>query len=197
MITVRQLERDWNARHYDKLFRELTAARPEASFRFEFEGGRAAPAAAMGIIRLVELNQSHVPLYARLVRAVLASQDFGDGGWGDPVVTALCCRALLADRGNGMALDRGLAFLADLQKAEGIWPAVPVRRLQEDPYTSAFILSQLGDQPKFRDAVRFDDAIAWFERHGDHVDADTKAIWSRASLRCGTRRTTAQAAMWG
>jgi hypothetical protein len=198
MITVRQIERDWNARNYEKLFRELTAARPEAKFCFDFEGGRAAPAAAMGIIRLAELNQSFVPLYAKLVRAVLACQDARDGGWGDVVVTALCLRALLSDKGHGVAVDRGMAYLADLQKPEGIWPAVPVRRLPEDPYTSAFLLSQLGDQPRFREAVRFDDAVGWFERHTAHCDEETRAIWERASLRCASRRiaTSNQPLIW-
>jgi hypothetical protein len=199
MTTVRQIERDWNARNYEKLFRELTAARPEAKFCFEFEGGRATPAAAMGIIRLAELSQSFVPLYAKLVRAVLAAQDARDGGWGDVVVTALCCRALLADRGHGVALDRGLAYLADLQKPEGIWPAVPVRRLPEDPYVSAFVLSQLADQPRFRDAIRFDSALEWFERHTCRLDDETKALWERASLKCGSRRYIrgmSQATIW-
>ena len=115
MITVRQVERDWNARHYEKLFRELTAFRPEASFRFEFEDNRSTPAAAMALIRLEELSQAHVPLYGRLLRAVLASQDQRDGGWSDPMVTALCLRALMAGRGNGLAIDLGLRYLADLQ----------------------------------------------------------------------------------
>lgn len=191
MITVRQIERDWNARNYEKLFRELTANRPEATFCFSFEGNRSTPAAAMGIIRLAELSQSYVPLYAKLVRAVLASQDARDGGWGDVVVTALCCRALLSDQGQGVALDRGLRYLADLQKPEGIWPAVPVRRLPEDPYTSAFLLAELGDQPRFRDAVRFDDALDWFARNAYRLDEETKAVWQRASLKCSiAKRST-------
>lgn len=184
MITIRQIERDWNARQYEKMFRELTAFRPEATFHFNFESGRATPAAAMALIRLEELCQSHVPLYAKLVRAVLAAQDARDGGWGDPVVTALCLRALTANRGNGVAVDRGIAYLAELQKPEGIWPAVPVRRLPEDPYTSAFILYELGDNPRFRDGVRLADAVAWFERHTDQLDEETRALWERASLRC-------------
>jgi hypothetical protein len=199
MITVRQIERDWNARHYEKLFRELTASRPEATFCFTFEENRSVPAAAMGIIRLAELSQSYVPLYGKLVRAVLASQDQRDGGWGDVVVTALCCRALMADRGHGVALERGLQYLADLQKPEGIWPAVPVRRLPADPYVSAFVLSQLGDEPRFREAVHFEAALRWFEDHTYRLDEETKALWARAQLRCGGRtaqRGEVQATIW-
>ena len=72
MITIRQIERAWTARTYEKLFRELVSNRPEASFRFEHEQGRAIPAAAMAVIRLEELSQSHTPLAAKLVRAVQA-----------------------------------------------------------------------------------------------------------------------------
>ena len=43
MITIRQIERAWTARTYEKLFRELVANRPEASFRFEHEQGRGHP----------------------------------------------------------------------------------------------------------------------------------------------------------
>ena len=187
MITVRQLDRDWNARHYEKLFRELTAFRPEASFRFEFENNRSTPAAAMALIRLEELAQSHVPLYGRLVRAVLAAQDQRDGGWGDPMVTALCLRALMAGKGNGIAVERGLSFLANLQKEEGAWPCVPIRRMTADGYVSAFILYELGDSPEFREAVRFDDAVRWFERREHTLDERTRDLWQRARLRCRLR----------
>src|SRR3712207_1709690 len=117
MTTLRHIERAWQARAYERLFGELTASRPEAAFRFEFEGGWAMPAAALAFVRLDELNQSHTPLYARLVRAVLAGQE-PDGGWGDVVTTALGVRALTCGRGNGMAVERGLAYLAGLQKSE-------------------------------------------------------------------------------
>src|SRR4051812_45639084 len=163
MITVRQIERDWNARNYEKLFRDLTANRPEATFCFTFEEHRSVPAAAMGIIRLAELSQSYVPLYAKLVRAVLASQDQRDGGWGDVVVTALCCRALMADKGQGMALERGLTYLADLQKPEGIWPAVPVRRVAADPHVAGVVLLQPGGRPQVKEGGGVGGALGWFE----------------------------------
>src|SRR2546428_386722 len=83
-------------------------------------------------------------------RALLAAQNVNDGGWGDPVVTALCVRALLCGRGNGPSIDFGLRYLANLQKTEGVWPAGPIRRLPADPAASAFVLFQLGDRPHFR-----------------------------------------------
>jgi hypothetical protein len=183
MITIRQIERAWQARTYEKLFRELVAHRPESSFRFEQEQGRAIPAAAMGVIRLEELSQSHVPICAQLVRAVLAGQET-DGGWGDPMTTALCLRALLCSHGDGPAIARGLNYLANLEKPEGIWPAVPLRRMPADGYASAFILCQLGNNERFRSAVNFDGAIQWFERNETGLRFDARALWDVAKLRC-------------
>ncbi len=184
MLTVRQIERYWTDRQYEKLFRALTEFRPEGTYRFPADGGRAVPAAAMALIRLEELSQSHVPLYGRLVRALLAGQNYNDGGWGDPVVTALCLRALMNGRGNGLAVERGLDYLAELQKPEGIWPDGPIRRMAGDAYTSAFILHQLGDKGSFRRAVRFDDAVEWFTRHERRLDAESRRWWGYAAARC-------------
>jgi hypothetical protein len=188
MVTVRQMEREWDARRYEKLLSGLTAARPEEAFAFDAAGGRAVPAAAMALVRLDELNQSHVPLYGRLVRGLLTAQSATDGGWEDPAVTALCLRALMAGRGNGLAIERGLDYLAALQKSEGIWPAGPIRRMASDPITSAFILYQLGDKPAFRGAVRFDDAVGWFESRGNRVERDARAWWQLARMKCMCRR---------
>ena len=187
MLTLRRIDRYWTQRQYDKLFNALVENRPEASFPFDLTDGRSTPAAAIALIRFDELSVSHVPLYGRLVRALLASQNVNDGGWGDVVVTALCLRALMAGRGNGAAIDAGLRYLADLQKTEGIWPSVPIRRLPADAAASAFVLYQLGDQPAFREAVRFAEAVAWFDAHPTGLDADARRWWDSARLRCRVR----------
>lgn len=184
MVTVRQMERDWVARKYEKLLASLTAARPEANFAFDPSAGRAVPAAAVALIRLDELNQAYVPLYGRLVRALLAAQSVTDGGWGDPAVTALCLRALMGSRGNGLAIERGLDYIASLQKDDGLWPAGPIRRMAADTITSAFVLYQLGDKAVFRDAVRFDDVVEWFEARGRKLDADSRQWWGLARMKC-------------
>lgn len=184
MVTVRQMQRDWDARRYAKLLGSLTAARPEESFTFDAAAGRAIPSAAMTLIRLDELNQSHVPLYGRLVRAVLAAQSAADGGWDDPAVTALCLRALMAGRGHGLTVERGLEYLAALQKPDGLWPAGPIRRMAADPCTSAFILYELGDKPAFRGAVQFDDAVDWFESRAKRLERDARDWWELARTKC-------------
>jgi hypothetical protein len=183
MITVRQIERQWEAEAYDKLFSDLILARPEGTFRLGVNTARALPAAAMAIIRLDELSQSHVKLYSKLVKALLAAQE-ADGGWGDLVTTAFCLRALFCGNGNGIAIERGLAYLAGLQKSEGIWPNIPIRRMPADAYVSALVLYQLGDQPAFRQTVRLADAAHWFALHEPSLEQETRALWNRVRIRC-------------
>lgn len=183
MMTVRQMERLWSGQAYGRLFRELIAARPEAAVVLPIDSGWEMPAAALVLIRLDELSQPHVPLYGRLLREILAAQQ-ADGGWGDLTTTALCVRALLCDRGQGWAIERGLAYLSNLQKNEGLWPRIPLRRMSEDPLVSAFILYQLADSRQFREAVRSGDAVHWFVAHEASLDSDARYLWDCASLRC-------------
>ena len=90
--------------------------------------GRAVPAAALSLIRLDELEQAHNPLSRKLLNVLLVGQEL-DGGWGDPLTTALCLRALLCGHGQGQAVQRALTYVATMQKAEGIWPKEPLRRM--------------------------------------------------------------------
>jgi hypothetical protein len=187
MQTVRQIERLWNARQYGRLFRELLANRPECSFRLGIDSPTSALAAAIGIVRLDELNQSHVPLYSAFIRAIIASQE-KDGGWGDAIATTLCLRALMLGRQTGgEAIQRGLKYLADLQKSDGTWPRIPFRRMPGDAGVSAFVLYELGDETRFREAVRFEEAMSWFQANQETLDAESHRLWERAQLRCPVR----------
>jgi hypothetical protein len=186
MITNRQIARLWVGKDYKRLYRELMAARPEAIFKLDGELEKSVPVAALAMIRLDEMSQSYLPLFGQLLRAVLMAQE-ADGGWGDLATTALCIRALLCDQGDGQSIDRGLSYLANLQKTEGIWPAVPIRRMPEDAAVSLFILHQLGGQPRFRSGVRFADALEWLDRHQDTLVRQFREFWVGARLRCGLR----------
>jgi hypothetical protein len=183
MVTVRQIERLWEGKTYDRLVSELLSARPEGAMRLGIDRAHRIAAAAFAMIRLDELTQSHMALYPKLVRAVLVAQE-ADGGWGDLVITALCLRALLCGSGNGAAIDRGMAYLAGLQKTEGIWPNVPIRRMPADAYVSALIMYQLGEHAKFRQAVRLGDAVQWFTLHAESLDEETQSLWNRVKTRC-------------
>jgi hypothetical protein len=186
MQTTRQIERLWSTRQYDRLTRELLAGRVENSPRLAAELSRAVPAAALAVIRLDELNQPLHPLNGVLIRTIIAAQE-GDGGWGDVLVTALCLRALMCSRGQGVAIEQGLAYIANLQKDEGAWPAVPIRRTDADAFASAFVLFQLADHEAFRAAVRLDAAVEWFSRNEPNLDDVTARLWHRASLRARLR----------
>ena len=141
MHTVKQVQRLWEARKFQALFTDLAANRMEAALRIETHPTASAAAAAMGVIRLAELGQSHVAATScALLRTLLATQE-SDGGWGEPMLTSLCLRALMAGNGAGLAIERGLTYLANLQKTEGAWPAEPIRRFAADARVSAFVLS--------------------------------------------------------
>ncbi len=183
MTTIRQIERNWVGKQFDRLLKELCAGRVEASMDLHI-GLRLIPAAsAMAMIRLDELGQAYVPLYPKLLRTLLNTQE-ADGGWSDPMTTALCVRALMLSDGSGEAIDRGLDYLVNLQKENGAWPAEPIRRLAADAPTTAFVLYQLGDQPAFRDRVRFDQAVAFLQDQERAGDTDTRALCHRATARC-------------
>lgn len=183
MMTLRMIERLWNGKSYAALYRLLIGARPERAFGFETQLSSLAAVTALAIVRLDELNQSAAPFCTRLIHALLSSQE-ADGGWGDLVTTTMCVRALACNQGAGVALERGLAHLANLQKAQGIWPDGPMRRMPEDPKVSLFILYELGHLPAFREAVRFDDARAWFERYMQVLSGECAGLWERAKLKC-------------
>ena len=194
MLTVRHLEREWNAGSYRKLMAELLSARGEATPRLLHDLAKPATVAAMVMVRLDELGQAHVPLFAKLLRTVLAAQE-SDGGWADPVITALALRALCITNGNGLAVDRGLAYLAALQKENGLWPAEPIRRLTGDTFVTAWILFHLGNNPSFRRLVQYDDALAAMELMEAEHAPETKRLWTRVNRRqLSTRRPVAPAA---
>ena len=182
MQTVRQIERFFVARQYDRLARDLLLARPESSARLMAELAQPAPAAALALIRLDELHQAHHPFCDKLLRTILSSQE-ADGGWGDPVSTAVCLRALLLNRGAGTSVHRALEHLACLQRTDGAWPNEPIRRLPGDPFVTAFILFQLADSPAFAQSVHLDDALNWLAQN-EPKDGESRRLWERATLRC-------------
>lgn len=182
MTTVRQIERFWNAKQFDRLLRDLLTGRPEGALELAQKVRLIPAATAVAMIRLDELAQAHVPLFGRLIRTLLNTQD-ADGGWGDAMTTALCLRALMLGSGSGDSIDRGLSYLAMLQKENGAWPIVPIRRTEEDATTTAFVLYQLAEVAIFRSAVRFDDALDWLARHNMGFEPQTRRLAQRAAAR--------------
>jgi hypothetical protein len=191
MTTVRQLERLWDAGAYVQILQELLIARPESvsMVRTSLSGPHAA--AALILVRLDELHQSQSQLYTKLIRHLLASQH-PDGGWDDPMTTALGLRALLLGQGHGIAVERGLNYLANLQKDDGAWPAEPLRRMPADGLVTAFVLVQLGVDARFRERVRFAEAVAWMRSNELLLQVDVRRLWDRAGLRCRMHATASE-----
>jgi hypothetical protein len=207
MLTVRHIERLWNAQKYSQLLQELISPRIEAPAAPELAQTQTASAAALSLIRLDELHQPHAPLCSKLIRTVVSLQE-PDGGWGDVAVTALCLRALSLQNGHGLAIQRGMTYLGSLQQPAGIWPKIPIRRMPADALVSAFVMLQLADNDQFHLAVDFDAAYAWFETHrspeGDGrysaicaaggaahtLDHTTQALWDHARLRAPATLST-------
>ena len=184
MMTIRQIERLWTTRCYRKLLDELLSNRWEGEYGGRLVGSPALLAAAVSMIRLDELNQSSAPIFAQLLRTIVAAQE-SDGGWGDLAVTAMCLRALLLDRGSGSAVQRGMEYLGVLQQSQGSWPVIPIRRMSADPFTTAFIAIELGDNADFRRIVRWTDVINWLAMEG--ANEECRGLWERIRIRCRLR----------
>lgn len=150
MLTLKHLERLWNAADYPRLARDLLAGRAEASPRVLLDCSNRVACAALALIRLDEFAQPFHPLSRPLLLALLSAQH-PDGGWGDcagdAATTALVLRALATSSGRGTAIDRGLAFLADLQRPDGGFARVPIRRAETDPLTTALVAHHLSFLP--------------------------------------------------
>ncbi len=142
MLTMKQAERLWQLKAYERLTDELCTGRAEAvgGIRQLLHGPLVA--ASLTVIRMGELHQSHQPFVSRMVKFLIASQQ-ADGGFGDAVITALAVRALATDSGAGSGLEAGLTFLDHLQRDDGEWPKEPLKRLPGDPTVTAFVLLQL------------------------------------------------------
>lgn len=190
MITIRQIERLWKDKKFKRLMRDCTAARPEASLRLETDLANRLAAAAMAVVRLDELNRQTAPVFDLLLAAVLSGQE-ADGGWGDAPTTALCLRALAIAGGPVEAIGRGIEFVHNLQREEGLWPAGPLKWVPGDPYLTAFALLHLTADARLRgfvDRLNLDAAADWLDFNPGRLDAETGRLWGRVGSRCRVRQ---------
>jgi len=190
MITLRQLQRLWDAKEYRRIMARLLELRPEGSPAAIAQLTEGVAAAAMIVIRLDELNQPYTALCRNLIREILSAQQ-SDGGWIDAMSSALCLRALVCGHGQGPAIDRGLAYLANLQRPEGLWPKEPLRRMPGDPLVTVFVLYELFEDQRFAQMARIDLATRWFDLHRRELDTDTARLW-----KCVSMRPRAMAGAW-
>ncbi len=186
MTTSRQIERLWNAKHFVRLLSDLLTGRAEDFTRVRTDADPRLAATAMAVVRLDEYNQSHTPFFTSLIRQLLTAQQ-SDGGWGDPMTTALCVRALATGKGQGLAMERGLEALANLQKSDGSFPAEPLRRMPTDAFVTAFVLYEIGDLTT-TGPVDLAHGLAWLALREPTLDPDARTLAARLAVKF--RRTT-------
>ncbi|HEX8915090.1 MAG TPA: hypothetical protein VF796_22250, partial [Humisphaera sp.] len=182
MITARQIDRLFHGKDFSRLLHDLTSHRADALVRWDARASRHTLAAAMSAIRLDELNFAAHPLSGKMIQVVLAAQE-ADGGWGDPVTTALCLRALLAGRGDGVAVERGLSYLANLQQEGGSFPAGPFRRMPADAHATAAVVYLLAEHTPAWAVVDLGGAADWVDAHPDEQDVATRVVARHALTR--------------
>lgn len=180
MTTTRQIERFWQAKDYARLLVQLLSGRSENFVRVRTDTEPRLATAALALVRLDEFNQSHTSVCGELVRTLLSAQE-ADGGWGDPMTTSLCVRALKTARGQGIAIERGLEALANLQKIDGSFPAEPLRRMPSDAFVTAFVLYEVGCDAQH---IRVDEALMWLDAHTGSLDDATRVLRDRLNIRC-------------
>lgn len=182
MITVRQLERLWMEKAYARMSALLLEMRPECSLRLAQELARPLPVAALAIMRLDELSQAHAPFCSRMVRQILAAQE-SDGGFGDALTTALCIRALSCGNGNGASIDRAIQYLATLQKEDGSWPRIPLRRFSGDAFVTSLILYHLAGNEAFVRCTHALEAFDYLCTLESEMDSETSRIFRNLRVR--------------
>jgi len=185
-MTVRQIEKWWAAREHGKLARECLAGRSEGadSVRALLVGPVAA--AALALVRIDELGQRS-DVTTSLLRVVIDAQS-DEGGWDDPLLTALCVRALQAHEAQPSRAAAGIASLARLQRDDGAWPREPLRRMPGDAMATAFVLLQLVNDPEFRAVARVDDAVRWLRGQQPCLTGDAANLTRLALLRAASRQ---------
>ncbi|MBB6430713.1 hypothetical protein [Algisphaera agarilytica] len=198
MLSVSLIERTLETRDYDRILRDLADNGMEIPLSLRLRLGQSPVAPmALALRRLVELTYGPTQLSRQLVDRLLVSQG-PEGGFAadsehdrDPLVTAAVLAGLervaadhpaTADDELLAALDRGYAALAELQDCDGLFSSPSDRSLADRAMTSAFILSLLGSEARFRGAVRMSELFRWFDIHEGRLDRHTQHLWDLASI---------------
>lgn len=203
MLSVSLIERTLETRDYDRLLRDLAdnGMSLPLSLRLRFGQSPTAPL-ALALRRLVELTYGPTALSRQLVDRLLRDQR-PDGSFPgdtpesdaaddrDPLATATALAGLSrvasdhpATLGDELraGLDHGYAALAELQDCDGLFSAPADRSLADRALTTAFIVSLLGSDPRFRDSVRLGELHQWFESQDGCLDRHTQYLWDLASI---------------
>ena len=78
-----------------------------------------------------------------------------------------------------------MSYLGTLQKEDGSWPRIPLRRFPGDAFTTALILYHLGENEAFIHATRALAAFDWLAAHELELDTQTRRLLGTLRLRLG------------
>jgi hypothetical protein len=196
MITVRQIERLFQARDYKRLMVQCAAGRVEHNppaggaighdRQVDFGDGCGstlpAVASAVAVLRLDELNQGHAPVVRSLLAEVLRLQR-PDGSWGDPVSTVLCWRALVRGGVQPARAELAIDWLASHQREDGGWASGASSRMPSDLPTTAIVLLHLASEISGHDRVRLDEARELLGRWEIDLDDPHRRLARTARLK--------------
>lgn len=142
---------------------------------------------AMALVRLVEMQQGHLP-HARTLARQIAAVQCDDGSFGEVAVTALAARALLDSRDP--AVERAgidaIDALGRLQLEEGAFPAEPWPDSPASVLATAFVLVQLARQPHARARLNLESAASWLRSRLMAMPEPERSLARTALARCAT-----------
>jgi hypothetical protein len=140
---------------------------------------------AMALVRLVEMQQGHLP-HARTLARQIAAVQCDDGSFGDVAVTALAARALLDSREP--AVERAgidaIDALAATQLDDGSFPAEPWPGSPASGLATAFVLVQLARQPHARARLNLESAASWLRSRIMTMPEPDRSLTRIALARC-------------
>ncbi len=170
--------------------------------RLSEPAGLSAAAAGLALQRIIQLTYRPTPVSIGLARTLVVLRD-EDGKFGTLAATAVALAGLLAfsdqvkslptlsqvDPDLRRAVDESIAAaLHRLHRAQEESPAMPGARLGERPsligdeLDSAIVLWQLGLEPRFANAIRYEDLLASVEDRGLRHERATGPLLERLGV---------------
>ena len=190
MVNLRMIQRCVERGEFEKLVQRLGENGLAESLPLRARLGHAAPATGLALRRAVELSYYGPTSLTRMLTALLIHLQQPDGSFAgvderDPVATAAAAAGLATlladpmgrlDDTAAVAQERAIAALASMQDGQGLFTSAADRTWQDRAATSAFVLTMLVDDPRFRAAVRFADLLSCLDENEHRLDHAARGL---------------------
>ena len=196
MLSVSLLQRYFDSGDYEKLVKSRADNGLPMPLPIQARLAHAVPATALALGRLVELTYGPTELSRQMTSLLLARQRPGGAFAGgdeaaDPLATAVAVAALGAvlrdhrpdDPRIDNAYEQALLALAGMQQPDGLFAGPADHTEQDRALTSAFLLSLLLEDDRFRQSVRLADALSYFESRYHQLDRPVATLYRLAHAR--------------